>query len=197
MKILVIGATGTIGKEVVAALAKDHEVVSASRSEGVRVDIEDPASIKKALDNLAPLDAVIVIAGTGPFGPLDELDDGAFEIALRSKLMGQVNVVRLAKDAVREGGSIILTSGMLATIPWPGGSALAMVNGALESFTRAAALDREGRHRINVVSPPMVRETAQVMGLGDQGVPAADVAREYVVALMGDGTGLTLTGDWA
>ena len=110
--------------------------------------------------------------------------------------MGQINVVRLARDAVRKGGSIILTSGLLATVPWPGGSALAMVNGGLESFVRAAALDRKGHHRINVVSPPMVRETARIMGLGDQGVPAADVAREYVVALDGDGTGLTYTGDW-
>jgi NAD(P)-dependent dehydrogenase (short-subunit alcohol dehydrogenase family) len=197
LKVLVIGATGVIGKEVVKALEDRHEVIASSRSSGVRIDIEDPVSIMRGLDNLAPLDAVIVIAGTGPFGPLDELGQDSFEIAVISKLMGQINVVRQARDTVVKGGCIILTSGMLATQPWPGGSALAMANGGLEGFTRVAALDREGHHRINAVSPPMVRETAEIMGLGEQGTPAAVVAQEYVKALEGDKTGLVYTGDWA
>ncbi len=96
MKILVIGASGTIGKAVVKALENDHEILSGSRSGQIRINIEEPDSIRKAFADVAPLDAIIVAAGSGPLGPLDELDDEAFEQALRSKLMGQVNVVRMA-----------------------------------------------------------------------------------------------------
>jgi uncharacterized protein YbjT (DUF2867 family) len=39
MKILIIGATGTIGKHVTAALQKDHEVIKAgSKSSDIQVD---------------------------------------------------------------------------------------------------------------------------------------------------------------
>jgi hypothetical protein len=47
MKIIVIGATGTIGSEVVKALSlKRHEVVRASRNGEVKVTLDDPASVR-------------------------------------------------------------------------------------------------------------------------------------------------------
>jgi nucleoside-diphosphate-sugar epimerase len=46
MKVIVIGATGPIGRAVADALATEHEVVRASRQGGVKVDIEDPRSIR-------------------------------------------------------------------------------------------------------------------------------------------------------
>ena len=43
MKVVVIGASGTIGKAVAAALAPRHEVIAASRKSGEQVDLADRA----------------------------------------------------------------------------------------------------------------------------------------------------------
>jgi uncharacterized protein YbjT (DUF2867 family) len=54
MKIIVIGATGTIGKAVADALATRHEVVRASRRGETRVDLTNPASIATLFDYRGP-----------------------------------------------------------------------------------------------------------------------------------------------
>jgi NAD(P)-dependent dehydrogenase (short-subunit alcohol dehydrogenase family) len=197
VKVLVIGASGTIGSAVAELLRPDHEVLRASRRGEIRIDIEDTDSIRTAIARIAPLDAIIVAAGSGPFAPLDDLEEADFYKAIRSKLMGQVNVVRLAKEVLRENGSITLTSGILSRSPWPGSAPVAAVNGALESFVRAAAIDRKGVHRINVVSPPLIRETAQKRGMAQPGIPVREVAKVYVAAVSGEMTGQILTGNWA
>jgi uncharacterized protein YbjT (DUF2867 family) len=47
MKILIIGATGAIGKHVTAALQKDHEVINAgSKGSDIKVDIWSIESVE-------------------------------------------------------------------------------------------------------------------------------------------------------
>lgn len=106
MHVLVIGATGTIGAAVAGALAGRHRVTGASRRSGLRIDIEEPASIRAALAGLDDLDAVICCAGAARFKPLAALSDEDFAFSLTSKLMGQVNVVRAALERLRDGGSV-------------------------------------------------------------------------------------------
>src|SRR5271157_630136 len=118
MKIIVIGATGTIGGEVARALSlKGHEVVGASRSGDVKVTLDDPASVRALFDKVRDVDAVVSCAGNAEFKPFTDLTDADYELGLRSKLMGQVSVARQAKDALRDGGSITVTTGGLATHP--------------------------------------------------------------------------------
>lgn len=190
MRIVVIGKTGTIGKAVVDALAEKHEVVGVSRSGEPRVDITDPASIRAMYEAVGQVDSVVCCAGDAAFGPLAELDDAGFETSLRSKLMGQVNLVRFGYEHVRDGGSFTLTSGIFSQKPWPGVPAIAMVNGGVESFARAAALDLDRGLRINVVAPPFIEETAAKMGMADKGqLSAAENAKAYVALIEGDQTG--------
>ena len=124
MRILVIGATGTIGREVVKALSAGHEVVAASRKGEVKVDISDPASIKAMYKAVGKVDAVVCAAGNAAFKPLAQLADEDFRFCLDNKLMGQVNVVRYGFDSVNDGGSITVTSGVLAQNPMPGAAAI-------------------------------------------------------------------------
>jgi NAD(P)-dependent dehydrogenase (short-subunit alcohol dehydrogenase family) len=192
MRILVIGAHGTIGREIVNALSGQHEVLSASRGNAeISVDIRNVASIRAMYDKAGRLDAVISAAGSGAWKPLAELTDDDFAISLGYKLMGQVNVVRYGLEHVNDGGSITTTSGILARSPMPSSAAISLVNAGLEGFTRAAALEAPRGIRVNVVSPPWVTETLVAMGATDlsHGLPSATVAQAYVRSVTGAETG--------
>jgi NAD(P)-dependent dehydrogenase (short-subunit alcohol dehydrogenase family) len=194
MRILVIGATGTIGRAVVAALSEGNEVISASlRKTTVKVDIADPASIQRMYRSLGRLDAVVCAAGQAKFAPLAQLSDADFRFCLDNKLMGQVNVVRVGFEQVEDGGSFTLTTGILSQTPVPGSAAISLVNAGLEGFVRAAALEAPRNIRVNAVSPPWVIETLQALKMDvSHGLPAAVVARAYVRSVTGTDTGLTL-----
>lgn len=192
MRILIIGATGTIGSEIVNAFSGEHEVIRASRSGGdVLVDITDPSSILTMYTQVGRVDAVVSAAGSGAWKPLDQLADEDFARSLGYKLMGQVNVVRYGLANVNDRGSITTTSGILARSPQTGSAAISLVNAGLEGFTRAAALEAPRGIRVNVVSPPWVTETLEAMGATDtsHGLPAAAVARAYVRSVTGHETG--------
>jgi NAD(P)-dependent dehydrogenase (short-subunit alcohol dehydrogenase family) len=198
MRILVVGATGTIGAAVVDALrGRGHEVVSAGHSAGDhRVDLSDAASIDELYAAVGPLEAVVCTAGVARFGALEELDDEAFVASLANKLMGQVNLVRRGLATVARGGSFTLTSGTLSQRPTPGTAAVAMTGAAVESFARAAAIDLEGRWRVNTVSPGWVAESRMTMGLDPMpGIWAAELAEYYVRSVTGEESGATLEAE--
>lgn len=194
MRILVIGATGTIGRAVVAALSAGNEIVPASRqSTAITVDLAEPASIREMYRSAGKLDAVVCAAGQAKFAPLAQLSDADFRYCLDNKLMGQVNVVRLGFEHVADGGSFTLTTGILARLPMPGAAAISLVNAGVEGFVRGAALEAPRGIRVNAVSPPWVSETLLALKMEpSQGLPAAVVARAYVRSVTGNDSGATL-----
>jgi NAD(P)-dependent dehydrogenase (short-subunit alcohol dehydrogenase family) len=194
MKIIVIGSTGTIGSEVVKALAaKKHEVVPASRKGGIKVNLDEPASVRALFAQVGRADAVVCCAGNAAFKPFPELTDADYELGLRSKLMGQVAVARAALDRLNDGGSITLTTGILAMHPMKKSASVSLVNAGLDGFVRAAALEMPRRLRINAVSPPWVKETMVKYGMDPTpGLAAADVAKAYVAAVEGTDQGKIL-----
>ena len=140
--------------------------------------------------NVGQVDAVICAAGLAKFAPLGSLTEDDFRFCLSNKLMGQVNLVRVGMTQIRDGGSFTLTSGVLSQEPTRGSSAISLVNGGLEAFARAAALEMPRGVRINVISPPWVSETLEAMGRdADAGMPAAQVARAYVESVEGSENG--------
>ena len=194
MKILVIGATGTIGAAVAQALEARHEVLRASHTRSaLKVDLADPESIRRLYAKVGRMDAVVSVAGQAAFRPLLALSDADFALGLNNKLMGQVNLVRFGVEVLAEGGSFTLTTGILSRQPMPGGAAISLVNAGLEGFVRAAALDLPRGLRINAVAPGWVRETLVAMKMDPSpGVPAALVAQTYLKAVEGSVTGQVL-----
>jgi NAD(P)-dependent dehydrogenase (short-subunit alcohol dehydrogenase family) len=191
MRILVIGATGTIGAAVAQALDARHEVLRASHSRSaLAVDLADPESIKRLYAKVGTVDAVVSAAGKAAFGPLLALSAEDFSLSLTSKLMGQVNVVRFGVDALADRGSFTLTTGFLSRFPAPGSAAISLVNAGLEGFVRAAALDLPRGLRINAVAPGWVCETLVALKRDPStGVPAAQVAQTYVKSVEGSMSG--------
>jgi NAD(P)-dependent dehydrogenase (short-subunit alcohol dehydrogenase family) len=194
MKIMIIGATGTIGTAVSNILEDGNDIVRVGYSDGdFRVDLGSKMSIAALFDAVGPVDAVISTAGLADFGPLASLDDAAFDLALSNKLMGQINLIRIGVDKLNKNGSITLTSGILARQPMPGSSVISMANGALDAFVKAAALEVSNGVRVNTVAPAFVKETMEMMGMDPTpGLSAADTAKAYKQAVEGDANGMTL-----
>jgi NAD(P)-dependent dehydrogenase (short-subunit alcohol dehydrogenase family) len=192
MKVVVIGASGTIGKAVTTLLTEQgHEIVRVSRNTQPSVNIDDPASIDTFYKTLGEVDAIINVAGRLVVGysPLAEVSDEEFQFGIRDRLMGQVNLVRKGLSNVRPGGVFILTGGTFAFDPWPKTSVMTMDAAGIEGFVRSAALDLQDV-RLVVVHPPICRETAIQLGMDGAPWPsAATVAETYRMALESQITG--------
>lgn len=187
MRVLVVGASGTIGGAVVRALEPEHDVVRASRTGDVRVDIGDPASIGRMFAETGQVDAVVCAAAHASMTPLAELGGGRLEEVVRHKLLGQASLLAQAVPHVRDGGSITLTAGDFAE-GVPDSAAGVLTNEGLQAFVRAAAPDLPRGIRANVVSPGWVTETLASSG-SDGGTPADEVALVYLGLITGTATG--------
>lgn len=165
MKIIVVGGTGTLGKATIALLGAQHEIVAVGHRGGdLTVDLKDAGSIQSMFEKIGPFDALIVSAMRVPHASLDEVEEAAFFEGLKSKLMGQVNLVLLGRRYVRDNGSFTLTSGMVSGAePIRGGIVIATVHAAIEGFVQACACELTRGVRINAVAPTIVRETLEKM----------------------------------
>ena len=157
------------------------------------MDITNAASLDAALKALAPFDALVSVAGGAVMKPVTELSDEDLAFSLGYKLMGQVNVIRTGLKYVADGGSITVSSGILAREPTPGTAAIAMVNSGLEGFAMAAGVEKARGVRVNAVSPPWVTETLKAYGMPlEGGMDAAAVARSYVLSVEGTASGTVI-----
>ena len=162
MKIFIIGGNGTIGRAVRDYYAKDHEVIVGARTHGdVQIDIADSSSIKSAFEKIGKLDAIVCIAGEAKWDNFNNLTEEDYYIGIKSKLMGQVNLVRIGQHYLNSGGSITLSTGILADDPILKTTSAAMVNGAIHSFVKAVVLEIKNCIRVNVVSLGVVEDAYQ------------------------------------
>jgi NAD(P)-dependent dehydrogenase (short-subunit alcohol dehydrogenase family) len=193
MKILVIGGTGTLGKAVIQELSADHEIVTAGKTRGdFQVDITDENSVKALFQSTGNVDAIIATTGSLHFGPLVEMTAAQFNIGLQNKLLGQVRLALIGQSFLNDGGSITLTSGIIADEPIRQGANATTVNAAVEGFVRGAAIELSRGIRINVVSPTVVEESLKAYGPffpGFEAAPAARVAKAYRRSVEGAQTG--------
>ncbi|WP_375424784.1 short chain dehydrogenase [uncultured Friedmanniella sp.] len=192
MRVLVIGASGLVGGAAADALAEDGcEVLRASRSAELSVDITDPGSIQALYEQVGTLDAVVCAVGSVPFKPLGELSRDDFMAAYVGKVQAQLDVVQLGTPHLGDGGSFTLTTGILAREPIAAGAAASLANGAVDSFVLAAATELPRGLRINAVSPTVLAEATGYHSSfpGFAQVSAAAVGQCFVKAVRGVQTG--------
>lgn len=157
MRIVIVGATGTVGRTAVDALSPRHEIIGVGRKSGdVRMDIEDVDSIRAMYRQVGIVDAVVSAVGHVHFGPVDQTTGGQFMEGILGKVLPQVNLVLEGFDFVNDGGSFTVTSGVTNRDPIRGGTCAAAANGALDGFVRGAAVDLPRGIRINAVSPEIL-----------------------------------------
>ncbi|MCX4162960.1 MULTISPECIES: short chain dehydrogenase [Paraburkholderia] len=192
-KIVVIGATGTLGQAVATALKARHEVIEVGATRGAhRVDGTDPASIEQLFREIGKVDGIVTATGKLHFGPLPDMTVEQFWIGLRDKLMGQINFVLGAQRYVNDGGSFTLTSGIVGEEPIREGANATTVNLALAGFVRGAAIELPRGLRINLVSPTVLVESMDAYApyfRGFEPVTAQRAAQGYLRSVEGAETG--------
>ncbi|WP_298537694.1 short chain dehydrogenase [uncultured Algibacter sp.] len=193
MKILIIGGNGTIGKTVVSHFKHKNEILIVGRTKGgVTVDIADSISITSMFEKIGKVDAIICVAGEAKWDDFNKLSEADYYIGLKSKLMGQVNLVRIGQNYLNPNGSITLSTGILADDPVVKTTSAAMVNGGIHSFVKAVALEIENGIRVNAVSSGMVEDAYgkyKDYFPGHNPIPMKKVVNGYVRSVNGKGNG--------
>ena len=183
MKIIVIGASGTVGRAVAQELNQRHEVIRVGRTQGdYQVDITSQQSVQNLFAKTGRVDAIVSATGNLFFGPLATMTDDDFNQGLQDKLLGQIRLALTGQHYLNDGGSITLISGIVAHEPIAQGVNATTVNAGLEGFVRAAACELPRGIRINLISPTVLTESAAAYDgffPGFASVPAASVAQAY------------------
>lgn len=166
-KVVVVGGSSGIGLSTAElAKAEGAEVVIASRNaerlnevaaklgvKGISADVTNDDSVAGLFRTCGPVDHVVVTAAQLKTGPFKTVAMEDVRGTLESKVWGAWRVARAAD--IRPSGSLTLVSGFLSIRPRPNSAIVSVVNGALESLTRALALEL-APVRVNCVSPGII-----------------------------------------
>ncbi|MBK7122855.1 MAG: short chain dehydrogenase [Chitinophagaceae bacterium] len=180
MKIIIVGASGTMGKHLAAAFKKEHEVITAAtKGCDVEVDITSPESIENMYRKTGVFDALISTAGPTYVGPWKKLTDKEFRKGVDGKMMGQINLVLIGQHYINAKGSFTLITGALSHDPQKNFANASAANGAVEGFVKAAAIELENDIRINAVSPTVIENSPQYFPFFPGDIPVTMQQLEY------------------
>jgi NAD(P)-dependent dehydrogenase (short-subunit alcohol dehydrogenase family) len=162
MKIIIVGATGTMGTHLSSAFENEHEIIKvASKGGDFQVDITSPEAIENFFKTVGSFDALISTAGPTYVGPWSKLTDKEFRKGVEGKMMGQINLVLIGQHYINPKGSFTLITGALTEEPQINFANASAANGAVEGFVRGAAIELENGIRINAVSPTVIENSPQ------------------------------------
>jgi NAD(P)-dependent dehydrogenase (short-subunit alcohol dehydrogenase family) len=180
MRIIIVGASGTMGSYLSTAFEKDHQIVKVNSKGGdLQVDITSPESIERMYKQAGSFDALICTAGPTYVGPWKTLTDKEFRKGVEGKMMGQINLVLIGQHYINSKGSFTLITGALTYEPQLHFANASAANGAVEAFVRAAAIELENGIRINAVSPTVVENSPQYFPFFPGDIPVTMKQLEY------------------
>jgi len=180
MKIIIVGATGTMGKHLTSAFEKENEVIKAASKGGdIQVDITSAQSIENMYRQAGAFDALISTAGPTYVGPWNKMTDKEFRKGIDGKMMGQINLVLIGQHYINPKGSFSLITGALTHDPQRNFANASAANGAVEAFVRAAAIELENGIRINAVSPTVIENSPRYFPFFPGDIPVTMQQLEY------------------
>lgn len=192
MKMIIVGASGTMGRYLTEAFEKEHELIRVNTTSGdIPADITSPESIENMYRQAGPFDALICTAGPTHVGPWEKMSPAHFSKGLEGKLTGQVNLVLIGQHYINPKGSFTLITGALTHDPQRSFANASAANGAIEAFVRAAAIELENGIRINAVSPSVIENSPQYFPYFPGELPTSMKALEFGFrkSVFGAGTG--------
>ncbi len=192
LKIIIVGATGTMGQYLARALEKDHEIIRVAATGGdLQADITSTESIENLFKQVGPFDALISTAGPTYVGPWKNLNDKEFRKGVEGKMMGQINLVLIGQHYINPKGSFTLITGALTNEPQVNFANASAANGAVEGFVRAAAIELQNGIRINAVSPTVIENSPHYFPFfpGDIPVTMKELEFGFRKSLFGASTG--------
>ncbi|XQW85482.1 short chain dehydrogenase [Thalassotalea piscium] len=163
--VILIGALGKMGQAALTGLG-NHKVITAGRSGNVDhiVDITNEQSIRDLYETVGHFDAVVNTVGFCEYATFAEMTEAQWMTTVMSKMMGQINLVRIGQEYISDAGSFTLISGILNTKPIPFAIADATTSGAIDTFVKIVSLEMPRNTRINVVNPTVLAEAWDVYG---------------------------------
>ncbi|AEE48872.1 short-chain dehydrogenase/reductase SDR [Haliscomenobacter hydrossis DSM 1100] len=177
---IIVGASGTMGRHLTSAFEKEHEVITAaSKGCAIQVDITSAESIENMYKQVGAFDALISTAGPTFVGPWKKLTDKEFRRGVEGKMMGQINLVLIGQHYINPKGSFTLITGALSHDPQKNFANASAANGAVEGFVRAAAIELENGIRINAVSPTVIENSPQYFPFFPGDIPVTMQQLEY------------------
>jgi NAD(P)-dependent dehydrogenase (short-subunit alcohol dehydrogenase family) len=191
--IILIGALGKMGQAALTGLS-NHKVITAGRSGDVDhiVDITDEQSIRELYEKVGHFDAVVNTVGLCEYANFTEMTETQWMSTIMSKMMGQINLVRIGQECIVDGGSFTLISGILNVKPIPYAIADATTSGAIDTFVKCVAFEMPRNMRINVVNPTVLVEAWGIYGEmmpGFEPVPGKLVGKAFERSVDGFITG--------
>ena len=191
--IILIGALGKMGQAALTGLS-NHKVITAGRSGDVDhiVDITDEQSIRALYEKVGHFDAVVNTVGLCEYANFTDMTEAQWMSTVMSKMMGQINLVRIGQKYIVDGGSFTLISGILNVKPIPYAIADATTSGAIDTFVKCVAFEMPRNTRINVVNPTVLVEAWGVYGEmmpGFEPVPGKLVGKAFERSVDGFITG--------
>jgi NAD(P)-dependent dehydrogenase (short-subunit alcohol dehydrogenase family) len=191
--VILIGALGKMGQAALTGLGK-HKIITVGRSGDVDhiVDITNEQSIRGLYEKVGHFDAVVNTVGFCEYANFSDMSEAQWMTTIMSKMMGQINLVRIGQEYIADGGSFTLISGILNLKPTPFAIADATTCGAIDTFVKCVSLEMPRNTRINVVNPTVLEESWDVYGEmmpGFQPVPGRLVGKAFERSVDGFITG--------
>ena len=172
-RVVIIGGSSGIGLAVAkeaASQGADVVIVSSNaervqdaiqsigeNARGEAIDVSDEKAVEGFFTNIGAFDHLVFTAGDSLH--LHELADTDLKQARRAfelRYWSALSTVKYGSPQIRNGGSIVLTTGIAGLRPDSGWVIAASVCGTIEALTRALAVEL-APIRVNAVSPGVVR----------------------------------------
>jgi NAD(P)-dependent dehydrogenase (short-subunit alcohol dehydrogenase family) len=164
-RLVVVGGGSGIARRIAAdAHAAGAEVLWAGRDPaglaepGVRTafaDLGEESSLKALAEQAGEVDFLVTLAAAPANGPVATLDRDAVTRAFDAKVVGPLMLAKHFAPRFREGGAMVLFSGVAAWRPVPGRAVMATTNGAVAFLAEALAVEL-APIRVNAISPGIV-----------------------------------------
>lgn len=148
------------GADVIIASHSEEKLAQAlgtlsSRAKAIPVDLTQESSIRQLLEQIPPLDHLLITAGPGSRSKFLEDPLQTARDYLEGKFWSAYVLTRYAVPKLRHNGSVTFVSGGYAIRPEPGSVPTTAAQNAIEGLAKALAVELAPR-RFNVIRPGMI-----------------------------------------